>query len=99
MGVSCEKLELVSLGAFLFPSLCLFTWVFIIRSSCEASLMVTWPLHAHTLFIRVPLWRGLRNVTRERQMKGSREREREGERETESLLAAMLKVCSSYSVE
>lgn len=88
VGVSCEKLELVSLGAVLFPSFCLFTRVFIIRSSCEASLMVTWPLHAHTHSLKCHSGEMERGTERKPR-----------ERETESLLAAMLKVCSSYSVE
>ena len=59
--------------------------------------MATWPLHAHTLFIKVPLQRGRSDggVTRERQMKGSRKRvrkrERERAREKETLLAAYWK--------
>lgn len=95
MGVSCEKLELVSLETLsLSVSLSLYMG-FIIRSSCEASLMATWLLHAHTLFIKVPLQRGRSDggVTRERQMKGSRKRvrKRESEREKETLLAAYWK--------
>lgn len=74
----------------------------IIRSSFEASLKVTWPLNAYTVFIKVPLCKGQRNrrVTREREkMKGHEGWERPSEREMQSLLAAMLKVCRSYSAE
>lgn len=82
------------------PSLSLYIG-FIIRSSCQASLMVTWSLNAHSLFIKVPLWKGQRNggVTRERNEREPRVRKGENGRETESLLAAMLKVCSSYSAD
>lgn len=65
----------------------------------EASLTVTWPLNVHTLFIKAPLWKGQRNrgLTRGKEIA----RKTEGEKETvkESLLAAMLKVCCSYSAE
>ena len=107
MGVSREKLELVSPEAFSLPvSLSLYMG-FIIRGSCEASLMVTWLPHAHTLFIsatpeRAKKWRGNERETNERKQKErgrDREARRERERETEGLLAAMLKVCYSYSPE